>query len=240
MSLILASVLGAKITDFSIPDYVAWPFNIVFFPIIWVFNQVLSVTGNEPLNYHFFNTIHVSVGILTVPLMFLITDVVEEVWGREHTKDFVRVGVFAMFIMIALTLISVNLPPAERFAEMDSAYRSIFSTSARMAIASIMAFYFAQMHDIWAFSFWKKKTKGRFLWLRNNLSTVVSQLLDSTIFMFVAFYHPETFPAQLVVKLIIPYYLFKVLFALIDTPFAYVGVWWARREKGKLKSVARP
>ncbi len=231
MSLILANMLGAKITDFDIPTWLAAPFNIIFFPIVWIFNQILEWTGNNPLSYRFFNTVHVSVGILTVPLMFLITDIVEEVWGRATTKHFIRVGVLAMLLMILITYISVHLPPAARFAETNEAYKSIFTTSMRMAIASILAFYIAQMHDIWAFNFWKTKTKGKFLWLRNNLSTIVSQLLDSTIFMFVAFYDPIKFPAQLVIKLILPYYIFKILFAIIDTPFAYFGVWWAGKEK---------
>ena len=230
VALILANVLGAKITDFSIPNWLAWPFNVVFFPIIWLFNQILEITGNEVLSHQFFNTIHVSVGILTVPLMFLITDIVAEVWGRETTKDFIKIGIISMLVMIFITFISVILPPATRFEATNEAYKSIFGTSIRMAIASITAFYLAQMHDIWAFHFWKEKTKGKFLWLRNNLSTIVSQLLDSTIFMVIAFYHPANFPFSMVIKLTLPYYIFKILFALIDTPFAYLGVWWAKKE----------
>ena len=236
MALILANTLGAKITDFDLPSWLAMPFNIVFFPIIWLFNLILGWTGNDPLVYQFFNTIHVSVGILTVPIMFLITDIVEEVWGRKVTKDFVRIGIISMLVMILITYISVNLPTG-RFAgvapdqleAMDTAYNAFFSTSIRIAFASVLAFYLAQMHDIWAFNFWKKKTGGKFLWLRNNLSTMVSQIVDSTVFMFVAFYHPANFPAPLVLKLILPYYIFKILFSLLDTPFAYLGVWWARK-----------
>ena len=247
MSLILANTLGAKITTFDLPGWLAMPFDIVFFPVIWVFNQILGWVGNDPLSYQFFDTISVSVGILTVPIMFLITDVVEEVWGRKVTKDFVKVGIISMLVMILITYISVMLPTG-RFAgvapdqleAMDTAYTAFFSTSMRIALASVLAFYLAQMHDIWAFNFWKKKTGGKFLWLRNNLSTMVSQIVDSTVFMFVAFYNPETFPAPLVVKLIIPYYIFKVLFALLDTPFAYLGVWWARRDgSGKEKKLAK-
>jgi queuosine precursor transporter len=247
MALILANTLGAKITDFDLPSWLATPFNVIFFPIIWFFNLILGWTGNDPLAYQFFNTIHVSVGILTVPIMFLITDVVEEVWGRETTKDFVKVGIFSMFVMILITYLSVKLPtgrfaglPGDQLEAMDSAYNAFFSTSIRIAFASILAFYLAQMHDIWAFNFWKKKTRGRFLWLRNNLSTMMSQIVDSTVFMFVAFYNPETFTAPFVLKLILPYYIFKVLFALLDTPFAYLGVWWARRDgRGHDKKLAK-
>ena len=63
--------------------------------------------------------------------------------------------------------------------------------------------------------------------------------MDSTIFMFVAFYHPTNFPAALVIKLVVPYYIFKILFAIIDTPFAYVGVWWARRGGNQEKELAK-
>jgi queuosine precursor transporter len=247
MSLILANMLGAKVTAFDVPSWLAMPLNVVFYPIIWLFNQILSVAGNDPLAYKFFNTINVSVGILTVPLMFLITDVIEEVWGRKVTKDFVKVGVTAMLVMIVITWISVKLPVGrfagaspDKLETLTESYNAFFSTSIRMAIASVIAFYLAQMHDIWAFNFWKKKTGGRFLWLRNNLSTVVSQFLDSTIFMFVAFYHPENFPAALVIKLVVPYYIFKILFALVDTPFVYLGVWWARRgDTGREKKLAK-
>ena len=247
MALILANMLGAKITGFDLPSWLSSPLNVVFFPIIWVFNQILMVTGNDILSYQFFNTINVSVGILTVPLMFLITDIVEEVWGRKVTKDFIKVGVISMLIMIVITWISVKLPVArfagaapDKLETLTDSYNAFFSTSIRMAIASVTAFYLAQMHDIWAFNFWKKKTGGKFFWLRNNLSTVVSQLLDSTIFMFVAFFHPTNFPAGLVIKLIVPYYIFKILFALIDTPFAYLGVWWARSGgSGKEKELAK-
>lgn len=229
MALILANMIGAKITSFDVPNWLALPFNIIFSPIIWLFNFVLVFFGNQPLSYSFFNSIYVSVGILTVPLMFLITDIVADVWGKKTTRDFINIGVITMLVMIVLTIISVQLPPAPRFMEMNESYKSIFTVSIRMAIASILAFYLAQMHDLWAFHFWKAKTKGKWLWLRNNLSTIVSQLIDSSVFMFVAFYHPSDFPTSLVVKLIIPYYIFKILFALLDTPLVYLGVWWAKK-----------
>ncbi|MBT3690291.1 queuosine precursor transporter [bacterium] len=230
MSLILANVLGAKITDFDIPSWLAMPFNVIFAPIVWLFNQLLNLTGNNLLSYKFFNTVHVSVGILTVPLMFLITDIVAEVWGKQVTKQFIKIGIISMLVMIVITTISVLLPPAERFVSMNESYKSIFTVSIRMAIASILAFTLSQMHDVWAFHFWKAKTQSKYLWLRNNLSTIVSQLIDSTVFMFVAFYNPATFPATFVIKLILPYYIFKILFALLDTPLAYLGVWWAKKK----------
>ncbi|MFA7685960.1 MAG: queuosine precursor transporter [Candidatus Gracilibacteria bacterium] len=241
MSLVLANTLGAKVTQFDIPNWLAWPFNLIFSPMIFLFNYILTWTGNAPLSYAFFNTISVSVGILTVPLMFLVIDIVHEVWGKKSTKQLINTGVIAMVIMILITWLSVKVPVG-RFAGVapdqldtyNTAYNGFFSVSIRMAIASILAFYLSQLSDILIFHFWRKQTKGKFYWLRKNVSTFISEMLDSTIFMFVAFYDPTNFPASLVIKLILPYYIFKVLFSILDTPFAYLGIWWARRgEKGE-------
>jgi len=242
MALILANTLGAKVTQFDIPGWLALPFNVVFSPIVWLFNYILQWTGNQPLSYSFFNTISVSVGILTVPLMFWVMDVVHEAWGKKTAKEFVNVGVISMIIMIAITWISVKVPvgrfagvPADQLDMYNSAYNGFFSVSIRMAIASIIAFYLSQLSDIIVFHFWRKKTHQKMYWLRKNVSTFVSEFVDSTIFMFVAFYDPTNFPAALVIKLILPYYIFKALFALLDTPFAYLGVWWVRRGAENLK-----
>jgi len=96
----------------------------------------------------------------------------------------------------------------------------------------LVAFTLSQTHDIWAFNFWKQKTKGRFLWLRNNLSTIVSQFIDSTIFMFIAFYAiTPKFTVGFIFSLIIPYWLFKIAFAILDTPLVYAGVKWLREKE---------
>jgi uncharacterized integral membrane protein (TIGR00697 family) len=130
----------------------------------------------------------------------------------------------------------VLLPFAERSLVKDE-YTIIFSTTIRIFIASITAFLIAQLHDVWAFNFWKQKTKGKYLWLRNNLSTIVSQFLDTTLFMFIAFYNiSPQFNIEYIFTLIIPYWLVKVLFALFDTPFCYLGVRWLSSPKKISKS----
>ncbi|NQU77305.1 queuosine precursor transporter [Candidatus Falkowbacteria bacterium] len=237
-SLMTANFLGGKIVAFNLPSWFAEILNTIFIPLFFIINLVVSIftsstilNDNPFLAYNFFNVIHVSVGILVVPLMFLITDMVEEVLGREKTKSFVKAGVITMLVMLVVTLLAVWLPadPTRKYFSQD-AYASIFGISIRMMIASIIAFYFAQIHDIWSFNFWKDKTRGRFLWLRNNASTIVSQFLDSTIFMFIAFYAlTPKFTVTYIFSLIIPYWIFKILFALIDTPFCYLGVKWLRR-----------
>lgn len=178
-----------------------------------------------------FGIFQASVGILLFPILFLVTDIIEEVHGKKKAQEFVLIGFVTLIIVLIITVIAVILPFAERSLVKEE-YTTIFSTTIRIFIASITAFLIAQIHDVWAFNFWKKKTKGKYLWLRNNLSTIVSQFLDTTIFMFIAFYNiSPNFNVEYVFTLIIPYWLVKVLFALFDTPFCYLGVKWLSKSK---------
>ena len=174
-----------------------------------------------------------SVGIFMYPITFLVTDVVEDVFGKEKVRGFVIAGFLAIILVMLLTVLSVLLPPASRYAS-NEAFLEVFSPSIRIMIASLIAFLLAQYHDIWAFNFWKKKTGGRFLWLRNNLSTVVSQFIDTTVFMFIAFYMATPkYTVDFIFALIIPYYLLKIFVSVCDTPFVYLGVWWLKGERPK-------
>jgi len=185
--------------------------------------------------------IEFSVGIFAFPITFLITDIIEEVHGKEKTKEFIKITFICMVTVLLITVFAVSLPYAERSYVQDGEYSKVFGLSIRFFIASITAFLLSQLHDIWAFNFWKEKTKGRFLWLRNNLSTLVSQFIDTTVFMFIGlFYLPFSFiPAVLntnekftviyLFTLIIPYWLLKVIVALVDTPLCYLGVKWLKK-----------
>jgi hypothetical protein len=175
--------------------------------------------------------IRVSVGIFVFPLLFVITDVIEEVYGKIKAKLFVYTGLATLAFTFIMVYISIIAPPNAAWGN-QAAYESIFGVSLRMIAASFVAFFFSQMHDVWAFQFWKKKTGGKWLWLRNNLSTIVSQALDTVIFMFIAFYKvTPKFTVPFIISLIIPYWLLKVLFAFCDTPFVYLGARWLRGKK---------
>ncbi len=171
-----------------------------------------------------------SVGLFGYPPTFLITDIVEEVRGKEATKIFVHAGFLSLCIAVLFVFVSTGLPPSPLYPH-NEAYNYVFSNSLRLILASMIAFVISQYHDLWAFNFWKQKTNGRYLWLRNNLSTIVSQLLDSIIFMFIAFYRatPELGAVQ-IFYMIMPLWTLKVIFALLDTPFVYLGVRWLASE----------
>jgi uncharacterized integral membrane protein (TIGR00697 family) len=174
-----------------------------------------------------------SVGIFLFPLSFLITDIVAEIYGARATRWLVTGTLAVLVLVLGVTGLATVLPPADRFAEQNAAYVGVFRSSLRIIIASIVAFTLSQYHDVWAFDFWRKKTGGRFLWLRNNLSTIVSQLIDTVIFMLIAFWGvSEQFTLGFVLgSMLPPYYLLKVLAAFLDTPLVYLGVRLLRRSR---------
>ncbi|MBT7553044.1 queuosine precursor transporter [bacterium] len=175
-------------------------------------------------------SVNVSVAIWLLPLLFLITDVLEEVKGAKTVRNLVFSSAAILLFALLFIQLTVWIAPADRYVH-NEAYVTIFQNSSRVILASILAFVISQMHDIWAFDFWKKKTQGKYLWLRNNLSTAVSQFIDTTIFIFLAFYQiTPKFDFDFMWQLILPYYAVKLILAFIDTPFVYLGVRWLKKK----------
>jgi hypothetical protein len=102
-------------------------------------------------------------------------------------------------------------------------FENVLGLAPRVVFASIIAFAVSQTHDVYAFHFLKEKTEGRFLWLRNNASTMVSQLIDTVVFILIAFY--GVFPPQAIASMILGQYILKLTIAIVDTPFMYLAVY---------------
>ena len=175
--------------------------------------------------------VRVSVGIFFMPALFLITDIIGEVKGHKDAALFVRMSIFMLVLLFVMTGISVKLPPHPTW-DLQSQYQQVFGMSMRMSLASLVSFSVSQTIDIRIFMLFKKISGGKKLWLRNNISTMCSQFIDTVIFMFIAFYQlTPKFTISYVFALIIPYWIFKVIFALIDTPFCYLGVKWLSKKE---------
>ena len=178
-----------------------------------------------------FGPFQVSVAFLIVPLSFLMTDIVEEVYGKKKAREFVIAGVVSLIVFLGFIILFLILPPAERFTHNEE-YKTIFGTSARIVFASITAFLLSQFHDIWAFNFWKVRTKGKMLWLRTNLSTTISMVVDTFVFMFLAFYMlTPKFTAGFIIQMIIPYLIFKIVWSFVSSPLVYAGAKWLKKGK---------
>ncbi len=167
----------------------------------------------------------VPAGVLAYSLTFVCTDVIGEIWGRQRANRTVLGGFVALVAVLALVQIGLLWPEAP-FWPHEEAFETILQSTSRIIVASFTAYLVSQYHDVWAFHFWKGVTGGRHLWLRNNLSTAVSQFLDSTVFITIAFY--GTMP---VLPLIIGQWIIKFVIAALDTPVVYLVVWLLRRSE---------
>ena len=159
-----------------------------------------------------------SASIFTYSATFIFTDVLSEVYGRVTARKAVFAGALVYPIVLVTTQFASAWTPHEIWADNQAAFASVMSLALRITIASMAAFFVSQFHDVWAFHFLKARMKGRHLWLRNNLSTVVSQALDTVIFYLIAFY--GVFPVG---RLILVTYVVKVLIAAADTPVVYAA-----------------
>ncbi len=168
--------------------------------------------------------------VFIFPVTFLVTDVVCEVWGKKRASELVWLGFLMSIILTGYLQLGRVLPPAPVWPY-QGAYEAIFGAVPRIVLASLCAYLISQTHDVWAFNYWRQVTRGKHLWLRNNLSTMVSQLMDTAVFITLAF--AGTVPWDMLAGMIFSQYLVKLVLALADTPFCYLGVKWARKESGE-------
>lgn len=170
----------------------------------------------------------ISVGILPYPITFLITDIISEVYGKKKANQVVTTGIFASFFSM-LIVYTANAVPATDWSPVNNTlFTKVFGATAVAVLASMMAYLLAQYIDIHIFHFWKRVTKGKHLWLRNNFSTFSSQFVDTftVLFLLCSFGKIEW---SLFGALLFSGFIFKVVVAAFDTPFLYLSVYLLRR-----------
>lgn len=170
-----------------------------------------------------------SVGLLPYPITFLVTDIISEIYGKDRANQVVTSGLVASIFMLIVVSLADIIPMAPWSPVDSDTFHKVFGLSAAAVFASMMAYLFAQYVDIRIFHFWKRLTKGKHLWLRNNASTVFSQFIDtSSVLLLLCFFGVigwERFGV-----LLLNGFLFKVFFAAFDTPFVYMIVYYLRKE----------
>ncbi len=188
-----------------------------------------------PFHIEIFGTklFEISVGILPYPITFLITDLISEVYGKKRANDIVVTGIFASLFSLLIVFVS-NAVPATNWSPVgNTMFSTVFGNTAIAVFASMLAYLFAQFIDIQIYHFWKRVTKGKHLWIRNNFSTFSSQFVDtSTILILLCSF--EIIDWSNFKGLLVSGFLFKALIAAFDTPFMYLGVYLFRK-RFKLK-----
>ena len=166
-----------------------------------------------------FKVFIVSAGILPYPLTFLVTDLISELYGQRKATLVVFSGfVASMFVLLFLWL-GGQFDAIPDSLVSDETYNSVFRNAWRLIAASMVAYLFAQFVDVRIFHFWKRLTNGKHLWLRNNGSTIASQLVDTTLVICILFI--GVWNADQILSAIIDGWIFKMLMAFIDTPIIY-------------------
>lgn len=173
-------------------------------------------------------TMSVPVGVIAYPFTFLATDMISELYGRKKAQLVVWVGFGMNVFMLFLMTVNNYLPETGGVSGGTELFDGVYQFMVGNTVASMIAYITAQTVDVRLFHFWKNFTEGKHLWLRNNASTTVSQLVDSTAILTILYMAgnlgEEVTTIGALVILILNSYLFKFFFALFDTPLLYVGV----------------
>ena len=166
---------------------------------------------------------HMSVAVFSFPVVFLMTDVIGEVYGKQKARWFVRAGFLATALFMAYSLLSLWMPWSQDGLWAQAGYNQIFGLSVRMSIASLVAFAVAEYQDVFTFFFVKERLGVRYFWLRSLLSNVWSQFLDSALFMVIAF--AGVYSTKTLISVILTWWAYKVFMGFLYTPLSYLGIW---------------
>ena len=164
----------------------------------------------------------ISIGVLPYPITFLCTDLISELYGKKRADAIVLTGFVASVYMLGLLQLGRVLPVSHLQDEMiQEHYMAVFGQSGRAIVGSMAAYLVAQFIDVRLYHFWRRLTDGRHLWLRNNASTMLSQLLDTTVVVTILFAGVWTWSQ--IGAVILASYAYKLLVAAADTPLLYLG-----------------
>ncbi len=223
--LVLTNIVGVKLFELFVDGRPAW------------------IPGEGPLT--------LTSGIITYPLTFLITDLVSELWGRRRADLMVKLGFAMSFLMLFVIVLARGLPPsalwenqalgvtgADAPSMMQAAFELTFYYPGLLLFASMSAYLVAQLFDVRLYHFWWRVTGGRWMFVRNNGSTMISQLVDTIIVNGIFLRWGLGLGWAVVWEVIAAVYLCKVVLALGDTPLIYLGRALLRRYLGLSSGVA--
>jgi uncharacterized integral membrane protein (TIGR00697 family) len=167
-------------------------------------------------------------GTLIYPITFLMSDIITEIYGKEQSKKVVLASFFANLYVVFLLKI-VGLLPTTSFSIVSSVeFHKIFDLTSSAFFASSIAFLFSQFLDIQIFHSLKCMTPNRFLWLRNGVSTIISQFMDTSVFFLILFIL-GVIPIDSIFSIFLSTIVLKVVLAVLSTPFFYAGVFLLKK-----------
>jgi hypothetical protein len=226
----LAELTGAKI--FSVGELIAPLFG----------------SGSNPPQW--LSSINMSIGVLIWPLVFITSDIMNEYFGRNGVRKISFITAILIAYALVFLLFANAMPPAAFWLEnnqtspdgthfdINYAYKTVLGQSANIIAGSITAFLISQLVDAYAFHYIKKITQHRYLWLRATGSTVISQVIDSFLIIFVAFYLLGNWSVSEVIQVASVQYAYKVGLAILLTPVIYGMHWVIEKYLGKSRTIS--
>jgi queuosine precursor transporter len=170
-----------------------------------------------------FDEVIMTAGVIAFPITFIITDLLNEYFGKPGIKFVTYLGLTMIMFEFGLIQVAMSVPTASISPVPDEAFNSVFGASGRIIIGSMVAYFVGQLADISLFHWLRKLTDGKHLWLRATGSTFGSQFLDTFVVLFIAFYGQWTL--QTVVAITLFNYAYKFVVAILITPLIYLAHW---------------
>lgn len=218
---------------------------------LYVYSAIAIIAANiqvlKQANFNFFSSINekiipfyepspIALGTILFASTFLCTDILSEYYGKEKARKNVLIGFCSFFLMTILMLVTIGIQPAEDewVSMVQESLAILFTPMTSIFMASMIAYLISQYFDIWFFSYLKTISSNKLLWLRNNVSTALSSLIDNTIFSIFAWIilNPNPFPlSDVIMTFILGVYLLRVFIAILDTPFIYLAKYFIPEEK---------
>ena len=218
---------------------------------LYVYSVIAIIAANiqvlKQANFNLFSSINekiipfyepspIALGTILFASTFLCTDILSEYYGKEKARKNVLIGFCSFFLMTILMLVTIGIQPAEDewVSMVQESLAILFTPMTSIFVASMIAYLISQYFDIWFFSYLKTVSSNKLLWLRNNVSTAVSSLIDNTVFSIFAWIilNPNPFPlSDVIMTFILGVYLLRVFIAILDTPFIYLAKYFVPEEK---------
>ena len=201
---------------------------------IFIYSALAIIAGNiqvlKTVDF-FYSPEPVALGTILFASTFLCTDILSEYFGKEKARMNIMIGFCAFLFMTLIMVITIGFEPSKEDWVQES-LSNVFTPMTRFFIASMIAYLISQYFDVWFYNYLKKLTSKKFLWFRNNLSTITSSLVDNTIFSIFAWIllNPEPMNIYNVLMIyILGTYLLRIIIALLDTPFIYLAKFFIKK-----------
>ena len=169
--------------------------------------------------------VSVTTGAIAIPIVYLTTDLLNELYGEATARSVVWMGFIANAVLVAMSVACATLP-ASSFGASQDAFDAVFHVTPRVVLASMTAYLTSSLLDVWLFAAIRKVTGKRHFWLRKNGSTAVSQLVDTLLFVVIAF--AGNIPLTTIPGVVLGQYIIKIAAAPLGTPLSYTILRFAK------------